>query len=381
VSLAETLFALSLFGATYSYFWYPLILVLATRFTRPGARGDAPRPLRSVTIVIAARNEAGKISGKIENTLALDSVNVPVEILVASDASDDGTDDVANRYNDRGVRVARTEERRGKEYAQSRAIAASSGDIILFTDAGTILPPDALRHVVAAFADPTVGAVSSVDRFVSDDGVVHGEGLYVRYEMWLRDLETRFGSLVGLSGSFFAARREVCRDWDVFVPSDFGTALNCVRHGFRAVSDRNVIGLYKNISDPSREYQRKVRTISRGMTGLKRRIEVLSPLRFGRFAFQVFSHKVMRWAVPWFLLSAFVTNAWLATQGRFYAVLFAAQVALYALALLARVHRAITRVGLIRLWTFFVEVNAAIVHATIRVARGETQLTWDPSKR
>jgi cellulose synthase/poly-beta-1,6-N-acetylglucosamine synthase-like glycosyltransferase len=381
VTFAEALFAASLVGAAYSYFLYPLILLLLTPGVRPMRVAKAPGAVRSITVIIAARNEIGKIEAKLANTLALENPGVPVEVLVASDASDDGTDEIVLRHADNGVRLSRTEERRGKEYAQSRAIAASSGDIIVFTDAGTTLPADSLKHIMAAFADQGVGAVSSVDRLISADGQVHGEGLYLRYEMWLRDLETRFGSLVGLSGSFFAARREVCKDWDVFVPSDFGTALNCVRHGFRAVSDRNVIGLYKNIADPRREYQRKLRTISRGMTGLKRRAEVLSPFRFGRFAFQVFSHKAMRWAVPWFLLTAFVTNAILVPTGGLYPALFVAQIALYVLALLARLIPALTRVGPIRLWSFFVEVNAAIFHASLRVMRGQTMLTWDPSKR
>lgn len=371
---------LFVFCAAYSYFIYPAILLVAPRRQFSATRAQPPRIAR-VSIIVAARNESAKIAAKLENTIAARHDGVELEVLVASDASDDGMDDIVRTFEARGVRLVRAAERKGKEHAQGLAIAASTGDIIIFTDAGTVLPEDAVLNVVRAFADASVGAVSSVDRFISDDGVVHGEGLYVKYEMWLRDREAQFYSLVGLSGSFFAARREVCKDWDTQVPSDFGTALNCARSGLRAISDRSVIGLYKNIADPSKEYQRKVRTVTRGMMGLRRRKEVLNPFRFGRFAFQVFSHKVMRWAVPWFLLGALICNVLLALDSVFYRWLLLLQVAFYLSPLLGRFIPALMSIAPVRLCAFFVEVNAAIAQATMRVLQGRTMLTWEPSKR
>ncbi len=371
---------LCVFLAAYSYFIYPAILLVAPRRHNSAARARDERITR-VSIIVAARNESAKIAAKLENTLAVRHDGVELEVIVASDASDDGMDELVRKFESRGVRLVRAPERKGKEHAQGLAIAASTGEVIIFTDAGTVLPEDAVLNVVRAFADTSVGAVSSVDKFISDDGVVHGEGLYVKYEMWLRDREAAFFSLVGLSGSFFAARREVCRDWDTHVPSDFGTALNCARSGLRAVSDRSVVGLYKNISDPAKEYQRKVRTVTRGMMGLKRRREVLNPFRFGRFAFSVFSHKVMRWAVPWFLLGALICNLILAVDSVFYRWLLVAQVAFYLSPLLGRSIPALMRIAPVRLCAFFVEVNVAIAQATMRVIEGRTMLTWEPSKR
>jgi glycosyltransferase involved in cell wall biosynthesis len=376
----EIAFWVCAFGAAYSYFCYPLVLLLMVRRRPAGAFRREVEP-ENLCVVVAARNEEANIVAKLENTLALERDGCSVDIVVASDASDDSTDNLVRGYAARGVRLVRSPERRGKEVAQKRALDAITSDIVVFTDAGTMLPPDSIARLRAAFADPTVGAVSSVDRLLAADGTVDGEGLYLRYEMWLRDLETRAGSLVGLSGSFFAARRVVCRDWDVSVPSDFGTALNCVRAGFRAISDRSVVGLYKTIADPRREYARKVRTVTRGMKGLARRREVLNPFRYGKFAFQVFSHKVMRWAVPWFLVGALASSAVLAPHSAFYATLLLLQLLGYAAAVLARVLPALLRVPLVKPWTFFVEANAAIVHATLRVLRGEGQATWEPSKR
>lgn len=377
--MIEAIFWLCLVAATYSYFWYPtLLLLLPARRIAP----NSPAPLiRKVAIVVAARNEASKIVGKLDNTLSLDRTDVELDLMVASDASDDGTDSIVRGYAEKGIRLVRSPTRRGKEHAQGLAIATTDADLIVFTDAGTILPRDALIHLLEAFSDPSIGAVSSVDRFVTEDGTLQGEGAYVRYEMWLRDLETRFHSLVGLSGSFFAARRSVCQKWDNRVQSDFGTALSCVQLGMRAVSDRRVIGYYKNISDSRKEYHRKLRTVTRGMSSLRIRAEVLNVARYGRFSFEVFSHKIMRWSTPWFLLGALLANLALLSQGPLYGALFAAQLGSYLSPLAARAVPALRKIGPVRIGIYFVEVNVAILHATLLTLSGRTILTWEPSKR
>ena len=379
LSLLTILFWICAFFATYSYIWYPVILLLL-----PAREPDkilATHPTKRIAVVITARNEEGKIAGKLENTLLLKRDTFDLDLIVASDASTDGTDRIVAGYAKRGIRLVRSPKRLGKEHAQGLAIASTEADIVVFTDTGTILPDDALLHLAKAFRDPTIGAVSSVDKFVTSEGTIEGESTYVRYEMWLRDLESRFFSLVGLSGSFFAARRSVCQDWDNRVQSDFGTALSCVQHGFRAISDRRLVGYYKNLSDSSKEYQRKVRTVTRGINSLRIRLEVLNIFRYGRFSFEVFSHKVMRWATPWFLLTTFCVNATLTPDRLFYQVLFAAQLLLYTSPFIARLAPTLLRISAIRIFVYFVEVNVAIVHATLLVISGHTILTWEPSKR
>ncbi|HEV2268347.1 MAG TPA: glycosyltransferase [Steroidobacteraceae bacterium] len=375
----EAPFWLCVIAATYSYFWYPALLVILP--PRKIDRRVPAIPVRKVAIVIAARNEASKIVEKLDNTLALERADVELDLMVASDASDDTTDGIVVSYAEKGIRLVRSPERKGKEHAQGLAIAATDADLIVFTDAGTILPKDALLHLLEAFGDPTVGAVSSVDRFISADGTLQGEGAYVHYEMWLRELESRFHSLVGLSGSFFAARRTVCQNWDDRVQSDFGTALSCVQSGMRATSDRRVIGYYKNISDTRKEYQRKLRTVTRGMGSLRIRAEVLNAFRYGRFSFEVFSHKVMRWATPWFLLGALGTNAALAVEHPFYQVLLVIQLAFYLSPVAMRIAPGLRKSGLARIGVYFVEVNVAILHAALLTLTGRTILTWEPSKR
>ncbi len=372
------IFWLCVVGASYSYFWYPVILLILPRRQIQPAN---PIPVRKVAMVIAARNEASKIAAKLDNTLELQATGAALDVMVASDASDDATDVIVSSYACKGIRLVRSPVRKGKEFAQELAVEATDADLIVFTDAGTILPRDALLHVLDAFSHPSVGAVSSVDRFITADGTLQGEGTYVRYEMWLRDLETRFHSLVGLSGSFFAVRRNVCQRWDNRVPSDFGAALSCADLGLQAVSDRRVIGYYKNIVDDRKEYQRKVRTVTRGMNALRVRAGVLNPLRYGRFSFEVFSHKIMRWATPWFLIGALCINAVLALSSVLYRVTLGAQIALYLLPVASRVAPGLRQISLFRIGAYFVEVNVAILHASLLTLSGRTILTWEPSKR
>lgn len=375
----EVLFWVGLIGAIYSYFLYPLILmVLPARKSRPAS---APSALPRLTVIVTVHNELKRIREKIENTLALDYPRESLEIIVTSDASDDGTDEVVREYVGRGVRLLSWPERQGKEAAQQRAIAQASGELLVFSDASTTLPPDSLRRIVAVFTDPRVGAISSEDRFVTAGGEVAGEGLYVRYEMWLRRLESSRAGLVGLSGSFFAARREICADWDVLAPSDFNTALNCVRHGYIAVSDPELLGYYPALKDERREYQRKLRTVIRGLTGLARNPGVLNPLRYGLFSFQVWSHKVMRWLVPWFLLLLLVASLRLAPQSWLYLAALGGQVAFYLLVVAGALSARLRQQSLVKVAYFFVQVNLAIAHASLAYMLGRRVTAWQPSKR
>jgi hypothetical protein len=374
----ESLFWIAVLCALYSYVIYPLILlVLPKRRLQGGVGTSTSQPL--VSLVIACRNERGRIAHKIENALALKYPRI--EIIVASDCSDDGSHNIVQTFADRGVLLVASPERRGKEHAQGLAIREARGEIVVFSDAGTDLPPDSIDHIVDDFSDPAVGAVSSEDTFISADGSVVGEGLYVRYEMWLRRLESRTHSLVGLSGSFFAVRRHVLERWDAAIPSDFASAINTVRAGLVAISDPRVRGIYKDIKDPAREFQRKVRTAIRGMAALASISEVLNPLRYGVFAFQVWSHKVMRWLVPWFLVAAFVLNLLLAIGSELYAALLALQGVGYALIALAHFSPVVRRFGPLRIAYYFVQSNAALAQAGVRFLAGERVTFWEPSIR
>jgi glycosyltransferase involved in cell wall biosynthesis len=374
----EIIFWFSVFGCIYSYLVYPAILRLAVRRT-PNA-GSAVN-VQKVSIIITAHNEETRIEKKLANTLAIDYPRERLEVLVASDASTDSTNEIVIRYRGQGVQLVLAEDRRGKEYAQSLAIAAATGDILVFTDVGTEIPTDAIRRLVENFVDSRVGAVSSEDRFVSRDGTLVGEGAYVKYEMWLRRLESERAGLIGLSGSFFAARREVCELWDIQTPSDFNTAISCARKGFVAVTDPYVIGYYTDIKDEAKEYRRKLRTVLRGISGMARHLEVLNPLKFGQFSFQIWSHKVMRWLVPWFMLSTLASSLLLWPVHSVYRLAAVIQVVVYAGIATAYMLPWLRSTSLLRIGYYFVQVNIAIAHATVLFLIGHRMTVWEPSKR
>ena len=198
--------------------------------------------------------------------------------------------------------------------------------------------------------------------------------------MRLRALESATGSVIGLSGSLFAARREVCQPWPADLPSDFITMLNTLRHGLRGVSDPAVVGYYAGLSDPAREYHRKVRTITRGIRALSAHGQLLNPFQYGLVAWQLFSHKVCRWLVPLALCGALLTSIALAPTSRLYLLAALAQTVFYGIAAYG-VRQPERMSGLPRAITFFVLANASIVHSWVNVAIGRRFATWEPSKR
>lgn len=375
----QLLFWVSLLGACYSYVVYPLILLLLPRRRNQALFASCNLPY--ITIIITAHNEETRIEEKLKNTLATDYPEAQREIIVASDASSDQTDNIVRTFRDRGVQLARSDERKGKEYAQLMAIEESKGEILIFTDAGTRISRGGITLMVERFNDRRVGAVSSDDRVISKDSAIASEGLYVRYEMWLRALESKVNTLVGLSGSFFAARRDVCEPWDIHSPSDFQTALNCQRLGYVAVSDSRVIGYYPEVGDEQKDYHRKVRTILRGITWVFREPAVLNPIKFRMFAFQMWSHKLFRWFAPWFLVLLCVSSLVLAGHDDFYLGMGILQSLFYALAIGGFLSKSLRAIPLFKIPFFFVQSNVAIVHATVAFIAGKRMSTWEPSAR
>jgi len=377
----EILFYLFAVLCAYSYFIYPILLKLlpAREVTRGVDRADGELP--ALSLIITVHNEAGRIREKLENTLQIDYPSDLLEIIIASDFSTDETESIVESYAEKGIRLVRADERKGKEYAQLCAIRESTGKILVFSDVATNIPQDALRYLAARFADPKIGALSSEDQFVSNDGSIVGEGAYVKYEMWLRRLESDRAGLVGLSGSFFAARREVCEDWDICVPSDFNTALNSAKHGLVAITCPEVVGIYQDVKDSSLEYRRKMRTVIRGITAIARHPEVLNPFSMGWFAFQVWSHKIMRWGVPWFMAIFLTLTILLQGQGWIYSFALIAQCVFYGIAIVGWLSLALREKTLVKIIFFFVQTNLALAQATVSFLSGKRMTVWTPSKR
>ena len=200
--------------------------------------------------------------------------------------------------------------RNGKAGALNRALQEATEDIVVFTDASIMLAPDAIHRIVQPFTDPRVGCVSGEDRIEG----AGGEGLYGRYELFVRRRESEIGSIVGASGSFYAQRRHLCEPFVPNLAPDFWSVLRVVEQGYRAISEPTAVGSMTHVSSMTDEFTRKVRTLLRGITTLWRYAHLMNPFAYGFFAVQLLSHKLARWLVPFFLAGALIASAVLAPR-------------------------------------------------------------------
>jgi cellulose synthase/poly-beta-1,6-N-acetylglucosamine synthase-like glycosyltransferase len=370
----------------YTYAGYPLILWTWSR-ARPGHRAPRdPERWPTVSITVPAYNEAAQIRDTVESLLRIDYPPDRRQVLIVSDASDDGTDDIVRGYADRGVELLRMPERVGKTAAENAARLHLTGDIIINTDASIRIEPPAVKALVREFADPAVGVASGRDVSTSGSGPAanSAESGYVGYEMWVRHLETRVGSIVGASGSLYAIRREL-HQRTVLPPGlsrDFSAALVAREHGYRAVSVDHALCLVPRTASLRAEYRRKVRTMVRGMQTLFFKRHLLDPLRHGRFAWMLFSHKVCRWLAPWALLMGLAGLILLGLTWRPALLLLAPLLALLVLAAAGWAwpeRRTMPRA--LSMPAFAFAGNLAAMVAAARAARGELGAVWEPTRR
>ena len=384
MNLALFLIAIPLVGLLYAYVGYPLILLLLAALRRETASRHSEWTWPSISVCIPVYNEEASIGAKLTQLVASD-YPANRQVLVISDASTDGTDEIVRGFADRGVELLRQPERRGKTAAENAATALITGDIVVNTDATIIIPPPSLKALVRAFADPTVGVASGRDISVGADGTEanRGESGYVSYEMSVRSLETRVGSIVGASGCFFAIRRDLHR---IPVPPqlsrDFASALIARENGYRSVSVNDAVCLVPRTGSLSIEFRRKVRTMARGLDTLRHWRHLLNPLRHGGFAWMLFSHKLCRWLVPVFFPVALAGLGILSFYWPPATVAFGSVILAAALGWLAlrwpegkRLPRPVAWCG------YLLSANLAAILAWSQVLRGDTNPIWEPTRR
>ncbi len=376
---AVVVLVLSAAVVAWVYAGYPLALAVLGRL-RPRPRRRAPLEL-PVSVIVAAHDEAEVIADKVANVLASDYPASLLELVVASDGSTDGTVDAARRA---GASVVLDLPRMGKLSALNRAERASSGEILVFTDADSLFEPGTLRRLVSNFADERVGGVAAnVVRVVLEDGrpVARGEGLYWRYERLLKRLEDRIGSVVSASGHLYAVRRSF------FTPStqtagtdDFLISSQVVRAGGRLAFDEQAPVLVATPEEGGTELRRKVRVMNRGLRSAFALGDGLLPTRTGLYAFEVLFHKILRRFVAFFLLAALASSVALAAGDPAWWIVLAPQLAFYALAvaggLLARTRWG--RRGPLWIPYFFCLANGAAALAVLSLLAGVRFERWDP---
>lgn len=384
-TLALTVLALAAALVAYPYVGYPCLLKLLS-LLRP-ARPPADVPLRwpTVSITIPVYNEAARIGATLRRILEIDYPSEQRQILVVSDASTDDTDTIVRGFADRGVELLRVPVRQGKSAAENAALPLLRGEIIVNTDASIHVPAHALRPLIAALMDPTVGVASGRDVSVTglEDQSNQGELGYVGYEMWLRELETRVDGIVGASGCFYAIRANLHR---ARVPDglsrDFAAALVARESGYRAVSVSQAICLVPRTASLRNEFRRKVRTMTRGMQTLFYKRHLLNPAHFGLFAWMLLSHKVCRWLAPWAAVLALaalgvvsVTMPWARWLLGSIAVVVVAAGAGWAWPI-GRVAPKVLAIP-----AYLVSGNVAALVASIGALKGQRHATWEPTRR
>ncbi len=362
----------------YTFVGYPVLVWIASALRTLPVRRAPISP--KVSLILAVYNERGIIAEKLKNILELTYPKDKLQVIVCSDASTDGTDEIVSSVAAGGIELIRVPERQGKNHALMVAKSASSGEIFVFTDAGIQLTPNAIETIVANFADPKVGVVSSEDQIVGQ-GIGTGEGAYIDFEMKLRRWESSLNSVVGASGSFFAARAEVCRKWHPDQTSDFFVPLHAVEMGFRVIVDPLSIGYYSTTHSGMAEFQRKVRTIVNGLIVFFSHGRLLNLLRFPIFSWQMVSHKLCRWLLPLGFILLLLPNIFLWNAGWFYRLSLVGQLLIYATGAVALIFDRLAVLRPIRIASFFLLGNVATLVAWARFLRGEKFERWEPTRR
>jgi cellulose synthase/poly-beta-1,6-N-acetylglucosamine synthase-like glycosyltransferase len=373
--LFTLVFWISVGTLLYTFGGYAVLMTLLARWRNHPVRVAPITP--SVSLIIPAYNEQAVIAEKLGNTFALDYPRELLEIIVVTDGSDDRTPEIVRAYAARGVRLLHQPERRGKIAAMNRAVPYASGEVLVFSDANAMIEPQAIRALVANFADPQVACVGGVKRIrVSASVQARGESAYWRYEAYLKKLDSQVNTAIGAIGELFAIRRELYRPLaEDLIIEDFVMTMELVAQGWRVVYEPTA-ATWEDASPSLRgEWRRRSRNAAGGFKAMGRLKEMMNPLR-SFAAFQFFSHKVLRWLAPFFMLGAFFANLGL-LHSPIYRVLFTLQVIFYALALL----RWVMQIVNIHLWLlqvpfYFCFANATSLGGFYKFITGTQPATW-----
>jgi cellulose synthase/poly-beta-1,6-N-acetylglucosamine synthase-like glycosyltransferase len=355
----------------YAHLGYPLLLGgLVALF---GRQNEPPAPageLPSVSLIIPAHDEEAVIERKVANARALDYPSDRVEVVVASDGSADRTVELARSA---GADLALELPRGGKVAALNRAVRDATGNVLAFSDANSYWRPDALRRLVARFGDAEVGYVCGQVRFAGGEGG-NQEGLYWRYEMAVRSLETRLAGITAGNGGIYAVRREAYIELDPSRGQDIGFPFELTKRGWRAVYEPEAIAEEKMAPTVEGEFRRKRRMMS-GLWDVMLKWGMLDPRGYGPlYALEIYSHRLLRYLTPWLHLVALAANAALLSNGAVYIVTFALQLALLAGALLGRFLPALP----FRIAYYYVTVTASIaVGLWDRLRAGRVPIGWE----
>jgi cellulose synthase/poly-beta-1,6-N-acetylglucosamine synthase-like glycosyltransferase len=379
--MAEIIFWLTLGVIFYTYFGYPLFILFLSLFVNHKIKKGEIEP--NVTVLITAYNEEKNIAEKLENTLSLDYPKEKLEIVVASDASEDKTDQIVREFSDRGVILHRVEGRVGKTETQNQTVKIAKGDIVIFSDATTKYKKDAIRKIVRNYEDQSIGAVSGRYEYVNPTGAPVGLGtiLFWKYENSIKSRQTRIETVTGCCGCIYSVRRHLYEPLPRDIISDLVEPLKILGKGFRIAFEPEAVAFEETTETSKEEFGMRVRVISRGMYGLWYMRQLFNPFKYGFVSFQLFSHKVLRWIIP-FLLPLLLLNNLLLIGHPFYILTLVVQILFYIGAvgghLLDRMGK---KAKLLALPLYYCVVNAASMAAFFRTIFGKKAIVWETVRK
>lgn len=381
MSALEAAFIGVLITLTYIYFGYPFSVLIFSKWIRKEIRRGEYAP--QVTIVISAFNEEGSIGETIRNKLSLNYPEKKLEIIVVSDGSTDRTDEIVKSFISSNVRFFRQEPRGGKTSALNLAVREAKGEIIVFSDANSIYDREALRHLMSNFNDPTIGYVTGKMIYANPDGSMIGDGCsaYMKYENFLRSKETLIGSIVGVDGGIDAVKKELYRPMMPHQLPDFVLPLSVVQQGYRVVYEPNALLKEQALSAARDEYKMRVRVSLRSLWTLMEMKSLFNLFRYGWFSWQLFSHKLLRYAAFGLMLALYVLNGFLLGDHRIYQLFFFLQTLFHTGSYIGYLLQ--TKKWDLRLFYipfYFSLINIAAGHAFLKFLKGEKQALWVPRK-
>jgi len=372
-------FIICIFTLFYVYLGYPLAVVVCSMFMEKKIEKYIHEPV--ITILIAAYNEEVHIGATIQNKLELDYPKDKLEIIVISDGSTDGTDEIAQRFENQGVRLIRQEPRKGKTAALNLAVPHAGGEIIAFSDANSIYASDALKKMARNFKNPDVGYVTGKMIYINSNGSSLGDGCsaYMKYENLLRAYETKIGSTVGVNGGVDIVRKELYKTMRDDQLPDLILPLMVIEQGYRVIYEPDAIVMESSLDKTHDEYKMRVRVTLRALWALYDMRKLLNIVQFKLFAWQVLTHKFLRYLGFIFLIGLYVSNVFLVSKAAFWGFIYVLQHLFYALVLLVHTRTKKQKsVGLLYIPYYFVLLNIAAAHAFMKFLRGQRQVTWTP---
>jgi cellulose synthase/poly-beta-1,6-N-acetylglucosamine synthase-like glycosyltransferase len=365
----------------YIYLGYPALVVLLSKIRPKQVNKDFYQP--QVTILISAYNEERYIEETIKNKLGLNYPKDKMEIIVISDGSTDRTDDIVRKYLNHGVRLLRQEPRAGKTSALNLGVQRAAGKILVFSDANSIYEQNALAFLVQNFNDPEIGYVTGKMIYTNPDGTVIGDGCsaYMKYENYLRKLETKAGSIVGVDGGVDAVRKSLYQPMNPEQLPDFVLPLRVIEQGYRVIYEPMAILREPALQSSKDEYKMRVRVSLRALWALYDMRHLLNIKRYTVFTLELFSHKYLRYMAFIFLICLYFSNMALWNEHEKFKILFSMQNFFYLTVFLSLI---LDKLGysskLFFIPYYFTLINLASAHAFMKFFIGHKQIIWTPRK-